>query len=184
MIMRISARFLWAIALTTGLSITSAPGFAQIQPGAATRAKLADESVLLVDRGSSLDVYLAPRVGFASSGVGRPAIKSVTRTSANAPINASQRAVVFNRDAQQYGYITGEIAFRLKASVVGTPNWFPTFTPKITRLGSLNLYVVSTASVSEFLQTMQLLSVNAEVEWVEPSVTYGGEPTVTPSLIK
>lgn len=175
---------MWATALATGLSLTTAPGTAQIQPGLATRAKLADESVLLVDRGSSLEVYLAPRVVLASPGVGRPSVKAVTRTSANSPINASQRAVVFNRDAQQYGYITGEIAFKLKASVVGTPNWFPTFTPKITRMGSLNLYVVNAVSVSEFLQTMNLLNVNADVEWVEPSVTYGGEPTVTPSVIK
>ena len=184
MIIRDSTRFILAAALGTGLLLAATPGFGQIQPGAATRAKLADESALLADRGSTLDVYLAPRVVLAVSGAGRPSIKSVTRTSANSPLSASQRAVVFNRDAQQYGYITGEISFKLKAGVPGTPNWFATFTPKIARLGSLNLYVVNAGSVSEFLQTMNSLKVNADVEWVEPSVTYGGEPTVTPSTIK
>lgn len=83
---------------------------------------------------------------------------------------------MYNRDTRQYGFITGEVSFRLKDGVKGTPNWFNTFAPTIKRLGSLNLYVVNATTVTEFVQAMNELSGNADVEWVEPTVAYGADP--------
>ena len=168
-----------AAAATCLACLVALPCFGQIRAQAVVPTKLADESVVVMDRGSTLDVYLAPRVTLQAAAVGRQTIKAVTRTSAISSIGPRQRAVVFNRDIQQYGYITGEISFALKSAVGATPSWFASFAPKIARLGHLNLYVVNAGSVSEFVQSMSLLSENADVDWVEPIVTYGGAPVVS-----
>ena len=159
--------------------LVAVPCFGQIRAQTVAPTKLADESVVVMDRGSTLDVYLAPRVTLQAAAVGRQTIKAVTRTSATSSMGPSDRGVVFNRDIQQYGYISGEISFALKSVVRAAPSWVQSFAPKIKRLGDLNLYVVNAGSVSEFVQTMSLLSANADVEWVEPIVIYGGAPVVS-----
>ena len=74
---------------------------------------------------------------------------------------------------QVQGYITGEIAFKMKGGAQATDRLDPTSYPGLAKLTNPNVYVVVARTPAEFLKLVKRLQGRNDMEWVEPVVTYG-----------
>src|SRR5882672_12698710 len=96
------------------LVLMTTVGFAQLQPTPRVVQKVADPTMVIDDRGSRLEVLPARRAFQRMSASGKHVVHSVFPASQSAPISPQQLGVVFNHAMQVQGYITGEIAFKMK----------------------------------------------------------------------
>jgi hypothetical protein len=139
-------------------------------------ATISDPSMVVTDRGSQLEVFPTKRAVLQSDQSGRAAIHSVMATTASAPIGAQQLGVVFNHAMQQQGYISGEIAFMMKAGLklsgVSSSQY-----PGLKKITNPEVYVVNTRTPAEFMAVLKRLQARGDLEWVEPTVTYGPSKT-------
>jgi hypothetical protein len=114
-----------------------------------------------------------------SSSGGTAVDHRVIQTEQSAPINSQQLGVVFNHAKQDYGYITGEIAFKMKGGVEPTDvldsiyySWFATLT-------NPDIYIVMAMTPGKFVEFVRRLQGRVDIEWVEPIVTYRvGNPNI------
>jgi hypothetical protein len=83
--------------------------------------------------------------------------------------------VVFNHAMQVQGYITGEVAFKMKGTPQATNGFLVSLYPGLARLTGPNVYVVRARTPAEFVAVTKRLQARADVEWVEPIVTYDGK---------
>jgi hypothetical protein len=99
-------------------------------------------------------------------------VHQVTVASAKSPIGTQQLGVVFNHEMQQRGFITGEIAFRSKTGIVPADMTASSY-PGLKRVTASGVYVVKAGTPQEFISLMHRLQARTDLEWVEPTVTYG-----------
>jgi hypothetical protein len=109
---------------------------------------------------------------------GRVVSHHVTTSSATAPIGPRQPGVVFNHSMQQQGFITGEIAFKLRAGHA-TAELSPALYPGLKQITPPAIYVTNARTPAEFIKVLKRLQGRPEVEWVEPIVSY--TPADSPS---
>ena len=161
------------IAISVMLFLTYAAGFAQIKPTPRVIQSVTDESMVIDDRGSKLEVFPTLRAvkRLSTSGKGDAHSEFIARKSA--PINPQQRGVVFNHAMQARGYITGEIAFKMKHGLQATDWLDESSYPGLAKLTAPNIYLVVARTPSEFVKLTKQLQARTDMEWVEPIVNYG-----------
>ena len=74
---------------------------------------------------------------------------------------------------QVQGYITGEIAFKMKDGVQATDRLDPASYPGLAKVTNPNVYLVVARTPPEFVELTKRLQARTDMEWVEPMVTYG-----------
>jgi hypothetical protein len=137
--------------------------------------------MVVMDRGAKLEVLPTMRATPESDSSGRVIAHRVVTANANDAIGPHQLGVVFNHALQQQGYVTGEIAFEMKAGRAFTGS--PSLYPGLKQVTKPAVYVVNARSPAEFIKLLKRLQARPDVQWVEPTVTYGpaasGPATVT-----
>lgn len=95
---------------------------------------------------------------------------------ADSAIGPLQLGVVFNHAMQQQGYISGEIAFKMKAGQM--PSGFPSsLYAGLKKITNPDVYVVNTRTPAEFVTVLKRLQARGDLEWVEPTIIYGAAKT-------
>ncbi|MGH9641206.1 MAG: hypothetical protein ACRD3Q_02145 [Terriglobales bacterium] len=151
-------------ALATGTTLADM----QLRPRALQ--PVTDSSMVVMDRGAKLEVFPTKRATVSPNGSLPGVVHHVTNASATAPIGPQQLGVVFNHAMQAQGYISGEIAFKVKAgqSFSGSPSLYP----GLKRIIAPAVYVANARTPAEFIAVLKRLQGRTDLEWVEPTVTY------------
>lgn len=139
---------------------------------ARTLQPVTDPSMVVVDRGSKLEIFPTKRASPVIDPATRAVIHHVTAVaSSSTPIGPFQLGVVFNHALQQQGYITGEIAFKVKSGrgFSGSASLYPGLKLIVTPA----VYVVYARTPAEFIAVLKRLQARSDLDWVEPTVTYG-----------
>ena len=79
-------------------------------------------------------------------------------------------ALVFNHAYQQYGYATGEVAFKFKAVTPADVSAAVGSTAR--KVGTLDMCVVNTNTPAEPVSLAEKLQARTDIHWVVPAVTY------------
>ena len=164
---------MYRIAIFVMISLASTSVFAQLQPPPQVIQKVADPSMVIDDRGSKLEVLPTMRAAQQLSTSGKQVVHSIFPASESAPISPQQLGLVFNHAMQVQGYITGEIAFKMKDGLQATDRLDTASYPGLAKLTTPNVYLVVARTPSEFVELVKRLQGRPDMEWVEPMVTYG-----------
>ena len=154
-------------------ALVSAAGYAQLHPTPRVIQKISDLTMVIDDRGAKLEVIPTSRAVQTMASSGKQIIHSVFPASESAPISPRQLGVVFNHAMQVQGYITGEIALKMKNGTQATEVLDPASYPGLVKLTNPNVYLVVARTPGEFVDLVKRLQGRADMEWVEPVVTYG-----------
>jgi hypothetical protein len=154
------------------LILAAVQSHAQIQPPARVIQSVANPANVVIDRGAKLEIFPTQRAVPQSDSGGREVIQSVVTVNADSVIGPMELAVVFNHAMQQQGYISGEIAFKMKAGL--KLSGFPSsLYPGLKKITNPEVYVVNTRTPAEFMTVLKRLQGRGDLEWVEPTVVYG-----------
>ncbi|MBN1571259.1 MAG: hypothetical protein JXA73_25715 [Acidobacteria bacterium] len=153
---------------------TSVACFAQLKPTPRVIKSVTDESMVIDDRGSKLEVFPALRAVRKMSTSGKGIAHSEFTAGKSAPISPRQLGVVFNYAMQVRGYITGEITFKMKDGLQASDWLDKSSYPGLAKLTAPNIYLVVARTPSEFVELTKRLQARTDMEWVEPVVIYGG----------
>jgi hypothetical protein len=165
------------ITISVALLISYSAG-AQLRVPERSLPAIADPTMVLVDHGAKIEIFPSQRAMLEPADQGQRAVQRVTTTSTTVPMDSAHLGVVFNHAMQQQGYITGEIAFKMKPD--SSPGaWDPTQYPGLNKILPSGVYVVMAATPAQFVAIFKRLQAEPDVEWVEPTVTYG--PVATPT---
>jgi hypothetical protein len=149
---------------------------AELQPPARTLQPVTDASMIVMDRGAKLEVLPTKRATLKVDSSGHVVAHHVIAASTNAAIGSHRLGVVFNHALQQQGYITGEIAFQMKAGYTQA-GLNPALYPGLKKITEPDVYVVNARTPTEFIQVIKRLQTRSDIQWVEPTVTY--EPSAS-----
>jgi hypothetical protein len=145
---------------------------AQMRAAIRTVVPVTDPAMLVDDRGSKLEIFPTKRAAVGTDSAGRASVQRVDVESATTPFSRLQPGLVFNHAYQQYGYITGEIAFRLKGGGVPGADFPSALYPNLKKVGTLDMYAVKVANPRMFLDVLKRLQARTDLDWVVPTVTY------------
>jgi hypothetical protein len=168
----VRSHFMPLFALWLVLLLVSAPSQAQLTPIPRAIQPISDPAMVVNDRGAKLEVYPTKRATVGADAAGRASTHRVFAASATSPLGPQQLGVVFNHAMQAQGYITGEIAFKMKAGHTVT-GFDPSLYPGLKKVTSPAVYVVNARTPVEFMKSLKRLQARSDIEWVEPTVTYG-----------
>ncbi len=145
---------------------------AQMRAAIRTVVPVTDPAMLVDDRGSKLEIFPTKRAAVGTDAAGRSSVQRVDVSSATTPFSRLQPGLVFNHAYQQYGYITGEIAFRLKGGGVPGAAFSSALYPNLKKIGTLDMYAVKVANPRMFIEVLKRLQARTDLDWVVPTVTY------------
>jgi len=151
----------------------SASGIAQIQASPHVARAVVDPANVIEDRGSELEVMPLQRATPLLASSTHQIVHRVATAPADMPLGPRTLGVVFNHAMQVQGYITGEVAFKMKGTLQATNGFQASLYPGLARLTAPNVYVVRARTPAEFVAVTKRLQARADIEWVEPIVTYG-----------
>jgi hypothetical protein len=156
--------------------LAMAQSHAQIQPPARVLQPVVNPTNVIMDRGAKLEIFPTQRAVPQSDNSGRESIHRVMTVSEDSGIGPLELGVVFNHAMQQQGYISGEIAFKMKAGL--KLSGFPaSLYPGLKKITNPEVYVVNTRTPAEFVTVLKRLQAREDLEWVEPTVIYGPNKT-------
>lgn len=163
--------------LSLSMLLATAIAVAQLRAPERVLAQVIDPSMVVVDRGSKLEVLAMKRAVPQPDATGRVVMYQVNAATAD-PISPLHMGVVFNHAMQQQGYITGEITIKLKLghSVAALKS---AQYPGLKRITNPEVYVVDARTPIEFLKLLKSLQARSDLEWVEPTVIYGPAAAVS-----
>jgi len=161
------------------LAALAAAGHAELKPPTVANRPVADPAMVIDDRGSPLEVIPTQRAVRATSANGE-VVQQVVAASATDAIGPRQLGVVYNHAMRAQGYITGEIAFRLKGGAKPSSDFDAESYPGLAKLTEPDVYLVVARTSAEFVELTKRLQARADVDWVEPIVVYGA-PRAAPS---
>lgn len=167
------------IMLSLAFVLLVGPVHAQLQPPTRLLQPITDPSMIVMDRGAKLEVFPTKRATPYLDSSGRRVMHHVSRASATAPFGPQQLGVVFNHAMQAQGYITGEIAFKVKGGKAFSGS--TALYPGLKKITNPAVYVVNARTPAEFISVLKRLQARPDLEWVEPTVNYGvadSQPTV------
>jgi len=133
---------------------------------------IVDPANVITDRGSKLEILPTVRAVPQIDSTGHATLRRISSASASYPISPQQLGVVYNHSMQQQGYISGEIAFKMKAGATGK-GLSAALYPGLKQITKPEVYVTNARTPAEFMKIMKRLQARADVEWVVPTVTYG-----------
>ena len=161
------------------LVLVAGPTFADLRPPERTLQPVTDPSMIVLDRGAKLEVLATRRAMPRIDASGHSIAHRVVTSHADSPIGPNVLGVVFNHAMQQQGFISGEISFKMKAG--HTPSALSaTLYPGLKKVTNPEVYVVNARTPAEFLAVLKRLHARHDVEWAEPTVTYGPSDTGQP----
>jgi hypothetical protein len=169
-------RFTVLLVLAVGVS----PVWAGLQPPQRALQPISDASMIVTDRGATIEVFPTQRAIPQLDSNGRDVVHRVVVASAKSAIGPLQLGVVFNHAMQQQGYISGEIAFKMKAGLK-LSGFSSSLYPGLKKITNPEVYVVNARTPAEFMAVLKRLQARGDLEWVEPTVIYGPSKT-TPSI--
>jgi len=152
--------------------LAMAQSHAQLQPPARVLQQVANPANIIMDRGAKLEIFPTQRAVPGTDNSGRESIQRVTTVSADSGIGPLNLGVVFNHAMQQQGYISGEIAFKMKASLK-LSGFSASSYPGLKKITNPEVYVVNARTPAEFMTVLKRLQARGDLEWVEPTVIYG-----------
>jgi hypothetical protein len=167
------------IIISLVLAIIAGPACADLQPPRRTLQPITDASMVVLDRGAKLEIFPTQRAVPEADSSGRQ-VQRVMTASADSGIGPLQLGVVFNHAMQQQGYISGEIAFKMKAGLK-LSGFSSSSYPGLKKITNPEVYVVNARTPAEFMAVLKRLQGRSDLEWVEPTVIYGPSKT-TPSI--
>jgi hypothetical protein len=147
------------------------PVQAQLHVPAQRIQQAVDPANVIIDRGSKLEIFPTQRAIPQTRRSGSADSYSVTTAAAETPIGPRSLGVVFNYAMQQQGYISGEIAFRMKPGYTAT-GFDSSLYPGLKKVANPEVYVVNARTPAEFLAVLNRLQTRSDLTWVEPIVTY------------
>jgi hypothetical protein len=157
------------------LSLVAGTCMAQVRPPVlpAAAAQQADPSMVVVDRGMKLEVSATERaVPLTDAKDGDPPKMKVLAANNSTAIHSHQLGVVYNHSLQVQGFITGEIAFKLKGDLQADGSFVGPDYPGLEKITSPNVYVVVARNPAEFVSVLKRLQSRQDLEWVEPTIVY------------
>jgi hypothetical protein len=158
------------------LTLVTSAAFADLRPLQRTLQPVIDPSMVAMDRGAKLEIFPTQRAVSQSDSNGREIVHHVVTASAASAISPQQLGVVFNHAMQQQGYISGEIAFKMKAGLK-LSGFRSSLYPGLKKITNPEVYVVNTRTPAEFMGVLKRLQARGDLEWVEPTVIYGPSKT-------
>lgn len=152
--------------------LTVLPAGAQLRLPQRNLQPVKDPAMVLIDRGARLEVLPTQRLVTALDATSHHMVRRPTQTSSSTPLDAGHLGVVFNHALQRQGYITGEIAFKVKngRSFEGIQY------PGLRQVLAPSLYVVNARTPTEFIRLVKELQSRTDLEWVQPTVSYATPP--------
>jgi hypothetical protein len=165
------------LALLAALLATS-PVFADLRPSQRELQPVIDPAMVVMDRGAKLEILASERATATMDSSGHRVLHRKRVANAAASIGSRQLGVDFNHPMQMHDYITGEIAFKVKAGQTFTTQDSQLY-PGLKVVASPSVCVVATRTPAEFIQVLKRLQGRADLDWVEPTVTY--EPAAAPN---
>jgi hypothetical protein len=165
------------LAFVAALLVTGA-ALADLRPSQHTLQPVTDPSMVVMDRGSKLEVLATERAMAAVDRSGARVLQRKVVASSDAPISPNQLGVVFNHAMQAHGYITGEITFKVKAGRALTTQSSQLY-PGLKLIVAPSVYAINTRTPAEFIRVLKRLQGSTDLLWVEPTVTY--EAAVAPA---
>jgi hypothetical protein len=163
-----------------GIATLISPALAQLTAPTRTLAPITDPTMIVIDRGSKLEVFPNQRAINMIDSTGRVVARQVSPAAADSPISVTNLGVVFNHAMQQQGYISGEIAFKMKAGPK-LSGFSSSLYPGLKKITNPEVYVVNARTPAEFMTVLKRLQARGDLEWVEPTVIYGSakpNPTI------
>jgi hypothetical protein len=154
------------------LAVAASPLYAQLKPPARAIAPVGDPSMVVMDRGAKLEILPSKRAIPQMDASGHVVAHDIKSANSNAAMGPQQLGVVFDHARQEQGYITGEIAFKLKAGH-NVSGFDRSLYPGLQKVTNPEVYVVTARTPSEFLSVLRRLQARKDLEWVEPTITYG-----------
>ncbi len=145
---------------------------AQLAPIARDIPRIADQTMVIDDRGAIVELLPALRAAKVAEAGGVRMTHQVFRGSE--PFSPTTLGVVFNHAMQTRGFITGEIAFKMKSGVLAIETFDADSYPGLAKLTSTGVYEVVARTPAEFVTVFDRLKARSDVEWVEPFIVYGG----------
>jgi hypothetical protein len=152
--------------------LAMAQSHAQLQPPTRVIHPVENPANVVTDRGAPLEIFPTERAVQESDSSGRQVARRLMTASADTPIGPLQLGVVFNHAMQQKGYISGEIAFKMKAGLK-LSGFSSSLYPGLKKITNPEVYVVNTRTPAEFMTVLKRLQGRGDLEWVEPTVVYG-----------
>jgi hypothetical protein len=150
--------------------------FADLHAPTRVLQSVANPANVIVDRGAKLEVFPSKRAVAQYDTGGHEVAHRVMTASADSAISVQQLGVIFNHAMQQQGYISGEIAFKMKAGL-RLSGWSTSLYPGLKKITNPEVYVVNTRTPTEFMAVLKRLQARGDLEWVEPTVIYGPSKT-------
>jgi hypothetical protein len=154
------------------LALIAGAAHAELTAPVRTIAPVTDPSMVVIDRGARLEVFPTKRAVPSADSAGRAITHRIVAARADAAIGPQNLGVVYNHAMQQQGYISGEIVFKMKAGRT-VEGFNPSLYPGLKKITNPEVYVINTRTPAEFLKALRRLQSRHDLEWVEPSVSYG-----------
>jgi hypothetical protein len=154
------------------LFLAMAQSHAQLQPPARVIQPVATPANVIMDRGAKLEIFPTERAVPQSDSGGRQVIHRMMTAGPDSAIGPLQLGVVFNHAMQQQGYISGEIAFKMKEGLKHS-GFTSSLYPGLKKITNPEIYVVNARTPAEFMAVLKRLQGRDDLEWVEPTVIYG-----------
>lgn len=161
-----------ALILSIALAIGSLPAMAQMLPPARQLQAVSDPGMVVMDRGSQLEVLPLKRAQAVTDPARRMLVHRVFAAAPESAISARHLGVVFNHSRQEQGYFSGEIVFKPRSGV-RLGHLDAAAYPGFRRIVKPDVYAVYARTPAEFLDTLKRLQGRSDLEWVEPTITYG-----------
>ena len=154
---------MYRLAIFVILVLASPISGAQLQPSPRVIQKVADPTMVIDDRGAKLEVLSTKRAAQQMASSGKQVFHSVFAASQSEPISPQQLGVVFNHAMQVQGYITGEIAFKMKDGVQATDRLDPASYPGLAKVTNPNVYLVVARTPPEFVELTKRLQARTDI---------------------
>jgi hypothetical protein len=165
-------RRLVAIAGAIALSMSTQVVSQVIPPPALQSPPILDEAMVIVFQDIRLELLSDSRAIPVRSTDGRTTRYRIVATSGADSIGPEQLGVARNHSLKKLGFLTGEIAFKLKGDLHPT-GFSEANYPQLSKVINPNVYAVRPATPTEYVTVFKRLSNRGDIDWVEPVVIYG-----------
>ena len=154
--------------MLTLIAIFAMEGAAQISPPIREVRAITDAKMVIESGWTKIEVFPAQRVGLTTNSSG---IRVMTeqRTASSSRVLAREPVLVFNHAYQQFGYATGEIAFKFKGDK--PLSTVKSIVPGAEAVGT-QFYVVNVQTPAAILGVTNQLKARSDIDWVIPTVRY------------
>ena len=155
------------------LSILSAVAYAQVIPTPSSASKAAvravkDPAMVIQPGRARIEIFPTQRIEMMTDRAGTR-VMAEKAAIAGARLTADQPVLVFNHAYQQFGYATGEIAFKFKGDK--SLSSVKSFVPSAEAVGN-QFYVVNVQTPAAILSVTNQLKARSDIDWVIPTVKY------------